>query len=185
MPASLPFRIARATVFAVVCVGLSVTVHLFAGGSVSAPSAAVGLALAFAMASAAAGRERSPAVILPLLTCLQAVLHVLFSLAHAPSPAMAAEHVHSGLVPGLGMLIMHGWAVGLTGLWLARGESVLWTVVRRLLVRLRRVLLVVAVPEGPPFLAVSAAEPDAPRSAVLRHAVHRRGPPWLVTATSG
>ncbi len=59
-----------------------------------------------------------------------------------PPPAGRAHAVHaSGLVPGFGMLVAHGWAIGLTALWLARGEAVLWTLLRRLAVRLLAVLL--------------------------------------------
>ncbi|GAA3446284.1 MFS transporter [Planomonospora venezuelensis] len=185
MPASLPFRLARAAVFTALCLGLSIAAHLFAGGPVSAPSAAGGAVLAFAAALAAAGRERPAAVILPLLGGLQVVLHMLFSLCHAAPAAEAAGHAHSGLVPGLGMLVMHGWAVGLTALWLARGEAALWTLLRRLPLRLLRLLVVHALPERAPFSAPSAAEPRAWRSVLLRHAVHRRGPPRRVTAASG
>ncbi|GGL50801.1 MFS transporter [Planomonospora parontospora] len=184
MPASLPFRLARAAVFTAVCLGLGVAAHLFAGGPVSAPGAVGGTALAFAAALAAAGRERSAAVILPLLAGLQAALHLLFSLTHAVPPAEAAgQHAHSGLLPGLGMLVMHGWAVGLTALWLARGEAALWALLRRLPVRLR-LLLAHAVPDLTPFFAVPATEPAPPRPALLRHAVRRRGPPPQVVAAS-
>ncbi|MEV8637509.1 MFS transporter [Streptosporangium sp. NPDC051023] len=189
MPATLPFRLIRATAFAAVCLGLSVTAHVFTGGTVSARSAVLALALAFVAALCVSGRERTLAVILPLMAGLQAVLHVVFSLAHAASPAASSSaalgHVHSGLVPGLGMLVMHGWAIGLTSMWLARGEAVLWTLLRRLGVRLRHVLVVyVAPPAYTSFLTPRAIEPRALRSAVLRHAVSRRGPPVIVTATS-
>ena len=125
-PAGLTFRLARAAAFSVVCLGLSVTAHVLAGSSVSASSAAGGLALAFLTALAVSGRERTTAVILPVLVALQVALHLLFSFAHAASPVEMAGHAHSALLPGLGMLVMHGWAVGLTSLWLARGEAALW-----------------------------------------------------------
>ncbi|WP_436758399.1 MFS transporter [Streptosporangium sp. V21-05] len=188
MPATPLLRLARAAAFAAVCLGLSVMAHVLAGGSVSVPAATVALVLAFAAALAASGRERTLAVILPLLAGAQAGLHVLFSLAHAASPAEMAEmigHAHSGLLPGLGMLVAHGWAVGLTALWLARGEAVLWALLRRLGVRLRRVLIVVVTPEYASFLTAAAIEPGVLRPAVLRHVVSRRGPPRIVTATSG
>ncbi|MFI6506381.1 MFS transporter [Streptosporangium sp. NPDC050855] len=183
--ADMTFRSARAAVFAVVCLGLSVGAHVLAGGSVSAPGAAAALAVAFATALAVSGRERTTVTILPLLAGVQAVLHVLFSLAHATSPAEVMGHVHSGLLPGLGMLVAHGWAVGLTGLWMARGEAALWALLRRLGVRLRRVLIVFVTPVHVPFPATGTAEPGVLRSAVLRHAVSRRGPPATVTAVSG
>ncbi|MEV7013359.1 MFS transporter [Streptosporangium sp. NPDC051022] len=185
LPATMPFRLARAAAFATACLGLSVMAHVLAGGTVSAPSAAGALALAFTAALAVSGRERTPAAILPLLTGLQAGLHVLFSLAHAASPAQGAGHAHSGLLPGLGMLIMHGWAVGLTSLWLARGEAALWALLRRLGARLYRVLIVYTAPPYTSLLSPGPIEPKPLRSAVLRHAVSRRGPPPAVTATSG
>ncbi|MBG0817749.1 MFS transporter [Planomonospora sp. ID82291] len=183
VPASVPFRLARAAVLTAVCLGLSTAAHRFAGGAVSAPGAAGGTALAFAAALAAAGRERPAAVILPLLAGLQAALHLLFSLSHPMPSAEAAGHVHSGLVPGLGMLVVHGWAVGLTALWLARGEAALWALLRRLPVRLR-LLAAYAVPDLTPFFAVPAAEPAPPRPAGLRHAMPRRGPPPRLAAAS-
>jgi len=185
MSATLPFRLARAAAFAAVCLGLSVLAHVLAGGSVSVPSAAAALALAFLAALAASGRERTLAVILPLLAGVQAGVHVMFSLAHDASPAEVIGHVHSGLLPGLGMLVAHGWAVGLTALWLARGEAVLWALLRRLGVRLCRVLVAVVTPAYASLLTAGAIEPGALRSAVLRHVVSRRGPPRIVTVTSG
>ncbi|MGW0595157.1 MFS transporter [Streptosporangium sp. NPDC002607] len=185
MPATWPFRIARAAAFAAVCLGLSVMAHVLAGGSVSAPSAAAALALAFGAALAASGRERTLAVILPLLAGVQAGVHVLFSLSHAASPAEMIGHVHSGLLPGLGMLVAHGWAAGLTALWLARGEAALWALLRRLGARLGRVLIVPVTPAYVSFLAPPAIEPGVLRSAVLRHVLSRRGPPRTVTAASG
>jgi hypothetical protein len=81
-------------------------------------------------------------VVLPVLAHLQVVLHLLFSADHVvsvtgeASPFTVVQHVHSGLVPALGMLIMHAWAVLLTALWLARGEAAIWTLLRRLCVLL-------------------------------------------------
>ncbi len=185
MPATSPFRLARAAAFAAVCLGLSVSAHLFAGGTVSARSAAGALALAFVVAFAMSGRERTLAVILPVLAGLQAGLHVVFSLAHAASPAEAVGHLHSGLLPGVGMLVMHGWAVGLTSIWLARGEAALWALLRRLGARLSRVLVVYVTPAYTSFFTPGTIEPRVLRSALLRHAVSRRGPPPTVTAISG
>lgn len=203
MTASLSFRLARATVFAVVCVGLSVAAHHVGGGSVSAPVLAGGLLLTFCAALAASGRERPPLVVLPLLGGLQAALHVLFSLSHAPAAQMAGGQmagVHMagghlltghavagyiaggpgqmGLVPSGGMLVAHCWAAVLVGLWLARGEAALWGVVRRMAVRLCRVVLVQLQPFDEPVVVVAAPEPGRLRSAVLAHAAPRRGPPF-------
>ncbi|MEV0613516.1 MFS transporter [Nonomuraea sp. NPDC050404] len=177
---ALPFRLARTAVFAVVCLGLGVAAHLVGGASVPAPAMVAALGLAFAGAYPLAGRERSLAVILPLLAGLQVVLHLLFSLSHTASPQALAIHLHSGLVPGLGMLVAHGWAVGLTALWLARGEAALWALLRRLAVR----LLVIWLPlHTTPFSTpLCTTGPRVLRSAVLRHVVSGRGPPRAVTA---
>ncbi|MEV0593292.1 MFS transporter [Nonomuraea cavernae] len=204
MSASLPFRLARTSAFAVVCLGLSVVAHTFGGGGVTPPAMAGALALAFAAAYPLSGRERTLRSILPLLGALQAVMHVGFSLAfsvtgdgspivaHAPAGSVPGVGMlahgglvpevgmlaHGGLVPGVGMLVAHGWAIGLTALWLARGEALFWAVLRRLAGRLLAVLL----PPAPwtPFLSPRTAEPPVLRSAVLRHVVSRRGPPVVV-----
>ncbi|HEX8009259.1 MAG TPA: MFS transporter, partial [Trebonia sp.] len=63
----MPFRIARAAVFAVVCLGLSALAHVFGGGSVPVPGLIGGLGLAFAAAFPLSGRERTFGVILGLL----------------------------------------------------------------------------------------------------------------------
>ncbi|MFG1948290.1 MFS transporter [Nonomuraea sp. NPDC048826] len=180
VPSSLPFRLVRAAVFAAVCLGLGMVAHVFGGGSVPGPAMVAGFCVAAACAYPVAGRERGQGTILALLGGLQLVLHVLFSLSHGGSPAEVVAHVvhpGSGLVPGLGMLVAHGWAVGLTALWLARGEAALWGLLRRLAVRLVAVLVPVPVT---PFAAPPHAEPPVLRSAILRHAVSGRGPPAVI-----
>ncbi|MEV4224850.1 MFS transporter [Nonomuraea sp. NPDC049725] len=181
MSSSLPFRLIRTAVFAGVCLGLGVVAHVFGGGNVTGSALVAGFAAAFCLALPVAGRERGAYVIMPLLGTAQAVLHVLFSLAHAGSAAEAVAHVahasSSGLVPGLGMLVAHGWATALTALWLARGEAALWGLLRRLVTRLLAVLLPVL---DTPFSAPRTVEPPVLRSAVLRHVVSLRGPPRVV-----
>ncbi|TDE47859.1 MFS transporter [Nonomuraea mesophila] len=175
-----PLRLARTTVFAVVCLGLGAAAHVLGGASVPAPAMAGGLAVAFAAAYALAGRERSFTMILSLLTALQIVLHVLFSLSHPATPHVMAGHVHAPLVPGLGMLVAHAWAVAMTALWLARGEAALWSLLRRLVVRLLVIWLpLLTTPFSTPLWT---AEPRVLRPALLRHVVSRRGPPRVVTA---
>lgn len=178
MTACLPFRLLRAAVFAVVCLALSMVAHRLGGGSVSGPVAAGGMLLAFGAAVAVSGRERSLAVIFPLLAGMQAALHVLFSLGDSPGVADATGHMHTpGLAPSAGMLVAHAWAAGLTALWLARGEAVLWGLLRWLAVRLYSVLLVYLQPVHEPATAVAAPEPGRLRSALLASAAPRRGPP--------
>ena len=81
----------------------------------------------------------------------QLALHLLLAVARRlPRQAVAhAVHASGGLVPGLGMLVAHSWATVLTALWLARGEALLWALLRRLAVR----LLAVSLPPvpGTPF----------------------------------
>ncbi|MFC5819652.1 MFS transporter [Nonomuraea harbinensis] len=180
MPSSLPFRLARTAVFAVVCLSLGMVAHSLAGGSVPGPAMVAGFFVAAGGAYPLAGRERGPRAILALLGGLQLVLHVMFSLSHAVSPAAGAAHAahaSAGLAPDLGMLVAHGWAVGLTALWLARGEAALWGLLRRLATRLVTVLLPVP---ATPFVELPHAEPPVLRSAILRHAVSGRGPPAVI-----
>ncbi|WP_336209486.1 MFS transporter [Nonomuraea sp. LPB2021202275-12-8] len=184
MSASMPFRLLRTAVFAVVCLGLGMGAHFFGGGTVSGGAMVAAFGLAACAAFPLAGRERTVRAILPLLGGLQLAVHLLWSMSHAASPAQAIAHaVHpsGGLVPDLGMLVAHSWATALTALWLARGEAVLWGLLRRLPVRLlaRLPAVLPPVPETP-FFAVAGGEPPVLRSAVLRHVVSRRGPPMVV-----
>ncbi|MFC6538997.1 hypothetical protein ACFQES_19790 [Nonomuraea salmonea] len=81
-----PFRLARTAVFAAVCLGLGAAAHMLGGATVPAEAGVGAFALAFAAAYPLAGRERSLAVILPLLAGLQVLLHLMFSLSHAVLP---------------------------------------------------------------------------------------------------
>lgn len=177
--AMMPLRILRAAVFAMVSSVLGAVAHVVGGGSVSPVSALSALGVAFLPALALAGRERPPVVILATLAGVQVALHLVLSTAHALEPLVGpAGHSHAGSPPGLGMLLMHGWAVGLTALWLSRGEAVLWALLRRLAVRLRIVLLAVfadASDRRP--VPVPAGPPRPCRSALLGHEMGRRGPP--------
>ncbi|MFF5206101.1 MFS transporter [Streptosporangium sp. NPDC000396] len=185
MPATMPFRLARSTAFAVVSVGLSVVAHVFAGGTVPAWSAAGALALVFTAAFPATGRERGVRVILPLLGGAQAALHLLFTTTDSALFHPGHAHPHSaGLLPGLAMLVMHGWAVGLTALWLARGEALLWALLRRLGARLGPVLAEPSPVPVPPSAVPRSDGPVVLRPSLLRHVVSRRGPPTLRPVTS-
>ncbi|WP_431895441.1 MFS transporter [Nonomuraea sp. bgisy101] len=180
MSATMPLRALRAAAFAAVSVLLGIVAHTFAGGSVSTPAVLLALLLAFLPAQALAGRERSLATILLTLTASQAVLHVLFSRAHSVEPvAVAHGHGQSGLVPGLGMLVMHGWAVGLTALWLSHGEAALWALLRRLAVRLLFALLVFVDPASRTVILAPAERPVILRWILLGHDMGRRGPPGV------
>ncbi|WP_433214956.1 MFS transporter [Microtetraspora malaysiensis] len=177
-------RLARATAFAVVSSGLGAVAHLFGGGVVSGRAMMYGLALGFLTALPVAGRERGFGVILPLLTGTQAVLHLIFANVSAVSAVPVCGlggHTHGGLAPGVGMLVAHGWAVTLTALWLARGEAALWSVLRRLAVRLRLALVTgddaVTLKVG---RGVAAPTTTSLRSVLLRHAVSGRAPPATI-----
>ncbi|WP_214417202.1 MFS transporter [Sphaerisporangium fuscum] len=185
MAAAFWFRLARTTAFAVVCLALGVIAHVFAGGTVSVPTAGCGLAVAFAAALPVTGRERGAVLIAPLLAAVQAALHVLFSAAHDTQAiaSYVSGHPHPVALPGLGMLLAHGWAALLVGLWLARGEAALWAVLRRLGARAARLVVTWLTTPLPGPAARPAAPPtDLPalRTATLRHKVTRRGPPSLL-----
>lgn len=189
MTATLPFRAVRAAAFAAVSVALGVGAHAVGGGSVSALAVLVALFVAFLPAHALARRERTLAVILPALVASQAALHLLFSFAHTLEPvtddsAMSGVHVHSGLVPGLGMLIMHGWAVALTAVWLARGEALLWALLRRLAIRLRIAFAAFPAPAYGAVVVPVIEHRVVARSVLLGHSVGRRGPPGTVRTVS-
>ncbi|RBQ17014.1 MFS transporter [Spongiactinospora rosea] len=178
-------RLLRAAAFAAVSVMLGVGAHAFAGGSVSAVSALVALLFSFGPAHALAGRERPLAVILPMLAAAQAGLHVLFSAAHAAEPQAAHAHGHSAAITiDLGMLVMHGWAVVLAAIWLARGEALLWALIRRFAVRLAPVLIAAPVPYGRPITIVPAEHPVPRYSLTLGHGMGRRGPPGALLTVS-
>ncbi len=156
---------------------LSVGAHAYAGGTTTAASVFVALALSFLVGCALAGRERPIQVIFPALAGCQAVLHLMFSYAHTVEPMMAGHHHPATLLPSLSMLLTHTWAAGLTALWLARGEALLWTLLRRLDVRLLLLLRVAIEPGHPQVCPPSADRVVVPSSALSRHEISRRGPP--------
>lgn len=181
MSATMPLRALRAAAFAAVSVMLGIAAHAFAGGSVSAPSVVVALLVSFLPAQALAGRERSAAVIAVTLAATQLVLHVLFAGAHAVEPVVAGHaHGQSWLVPGLGMLVMHGWAIGLTALWMSHGEAALWALLRRLAVRLLVAVLAFVDPAARTAVPAPAERPAILRSILLGHEMGRRGPPGVM-----
>lgn len=184
--AVLFFRLARAMAFAVVCLGLSVAAHVFGGGAVPAERAVAGLILAFAIAMPATRRERTAAVILPLLGGAQLALHLLFTTGSAAAPLEAVQPSHSCVEPVFGMLIVHGWAMVVTALWLAKGEALLWGLLRQLGTRLIR--LIVGRSKRlfiEPFPTLDLPELGVLRSALLRYTASRRGPPAFPRVVPG
>ncbi|MER6945370.1 MFS transporter [Nonomuraea sp. NPDC000554] len=177
-------RLARAAAFATVCVALGVLAHVFAGGTVSAETATWGLGLSLLAALPATRRERGLPVILPLLAAVQAGMHVIFAAVDATPPGEAVvQHLHCA-APDFGMTVLHGAAVTLTAVWLAKGEAGVWAILRLLGARISR--LIVAWPEPEPAAGRHPvpAFPDVLRlrSAMLRSAVSRRGPPAVVSS---
>ncbi|KAB8189741.1 MFS transporter [Nonomuraea phyllanthi] len=189
MRAQLPFRLARTAAFTAVCVTLAALAHVVGGGSAPTPQATgLGLAGVSALGLALCGRERSPAAINVVLMGAQLGLHELFAGEGAgyftlhglfSSPGAAAVHTHAqgGLAVSSGMLLTHMTATLITGLWLARGEAALWSLLRLIGRR-----LVPALPAAVSMPAVLVAAPVVMARVVpvqpdFRHRVARRGPP--------
>ncbi|MER6944325.1 hypothetical protein ABT294_09910 [Nonomuraea sp. NPDC000554] len=163
-------RLARAIVFATVCVVVTAGGHAFAGGGpVGLGLMAASVAGAAALAYALNGRERGPRVVLGATVCAQAVLHQAFAVA-APPPEV--PHAHAGL----GMPLVHLMLAGLSGWWLHRGERAAWLMLR--LWGAPRLLL--AAPAAPPVLvrgAPVAYQPEPRATTELDESIPRRGPP--------
>lgn len=179
------FRLARAVVFAAVCVMLGIVGHVLASrASVSFTAVVWGFAGITVVAVVLAGRERSLATILTGLLGGQFALHALFAAAeHGQSPhgPVSAGTVHGGYI----MTLAHVVAALVSAWWLRRGEHAIWVLARKIAAagRRLRVLLV------PPVLIEPSARLPVPVSAmlgrrvqVLRHVVSRRGPPSPSTA---
>jgi hypothetical protein len=178
MRAQLPLRLARTAAFSAVCVALAALAHVAGGGSGPEPWAAgLGLAAVAGLGLALCGRERSPATINSVLVVAQFGLHELFAGDDTAYVSVSVSvHGHGdGLAVNAGMLLAHLTATLITGVWVARGEAALWSLLRRLG---RRLLLLrpVAVP------AVRACVPVVftrvvPLQPGFRHCLARRGPP--------
>ncbi|GAA3644527.1 hypothetical protein GCM10022224_003860 [Nonomuraea antimicrobica] len=175
MRALLPLRLARAAAFSAVCVTLAALAHVLGGGAAPAPLAAgLGLAAVCVLGLALCGRERSAGTINLALVAAQLGLHELFA---GEGAAYVSVHGHAqgGLAVNAGMLLTHVTATVITGLWLARGEAALWSVLRRLGRRL--VLLTpAAVPVLWPCVPIVRTR-VVPLQPGVRLCVARRGPP--------
>ncbi len=187
MPVRPVFRLARAMVFAVVCVTLATAGHGMASHApVPAPAVVAGLAALVAIAVALAGTERSLATILAGLLLGQFSLHVLFSAAqhgqHLEHGGPSSAHASGGGT----MIIVHVGAAAVSAWWLRRGERAVWALAARLadtVVRPARALLARPLPPAPrPRVATMISAPAPLPGEVLRHAVLRRGPPSPSTA---
>ncbi|TMR14708.1 MFS transporter [Nonomuraea turkmeniaca] len=174
MRAQLSLRLARTAAFSAVCVTLAALAHVAGGGSGPEPWAAgLGLAAVAGLGLALCGRERSPATINGVLVVAQFGLHELFA---GDDTAYVSVHGHGeGLAVDAGMLLAHLTATLITGVWLARGEAALWSVLRRLGRRLM-LLLPVAAPVVRPCVPVVHTR-VVPLQPGFRHCLARRGPP--------
>lgn len=169
MSTSSGARRARSVAFTVSAVGLTAGAHVTAGGGPpDVPQLLLLVALVEAVSATFAGRPRGPVSTAAALLTAQVVLH--FALAFA-TPAHVA---HLGHTPSLPMLVAHGLAAVVLAALLSHGE--------RLIARVARVLLPVAVRR--PFRAVPVSRllVVAPRDVPLRlgpslHDISGRGPP--------
>ncbi|TQS42969.1 hypothetical protein [Cryptosporangium phraense] len=182
-------REARALVFVLVCLSLSVTLHGWAHGqlpSVLALLAGTGLIAPVAMVLT--GRRRGLPVIAGGLAVTQAGLHGLFTLVPSGVPSGGAHAMMS--MPSAGtMLAAHVLAGSLTALWLYAGEVAVWRLVRWfarrvpalgvLFALVARRLLAPAPRRFRPRLAEFAAPPPEP---TWLRSTSRRGPPRLLPA---
>ncbi|MEV4252475.1 MFS transporter [Spirillospora sp. NPDC049652] len=199
-------RLARALVFATVCVALATLGHaLAASTAVPAWAALTGFAGVLAVTYALSGHERSLPTIAGGLVGGQFGLHALYTsacgaCASLTHPAGGVSSLHDGhhpvIVapahgPGATMTFAHVAAGLVSGWWLWRGERAAWSLARRIAsfadrpVRLLLALLAVAAEVVAPPALVPAV-PSAPATALrraLRHQVVRRGPPLLRSRT--
>ncbi|MET8515928.1 hypothetical protein [Streptomyces sp. NPDC005077] len=189
MRASPSVRSVRAVVFAVLCVLLAAGGHALATGA--APPVwvqVVGFVPVFAGGCLLGGRERSLAGIGGGTLAAQGGLHVVFD-AGRPHAVMG---MHTMQVLRMGpqhALTPHATAVHFAAAvfvtwWLRRGEAALWSLLRRAVAwmpgpvvrwHVRRGSCVAPVAVG--FVHGIAGELRPTRQVLLRHAVHRRGPP--------
>ncbi|MGP3958091.1 MFS transporter [Nonomuraea sp. 3N208] len=177
MRAQLPLRFARAAAFSAVCVILATLAHVAGGGSGPEPWAAgLGLAVVAGLGMALCGRERSPATINGVLAVAQLGLHELFAGDDTAYVSVVSAHGHGGgLAVDAGMVLAHLTASLITGVWLARGEAALWSLLRRL--GRRFVLLRPVAAPAVRLVAPVVFTRVVPPQPGFRHCLARRGPP--------
>ncbi|KAB1976802.1 hypothetical protein [Streptomyces triticiradicis] len=203
MSSGLVFRLARAAVFAAVCVTVTSLGHALMSQGV--PARAVGYGFAATTAGAwwlAGRRERGVLAVTGSTVAAQFALHRWFDFAQASAgppamPCSGAGMVHDassamGAMPmdgpmtshwSLGMVAAHSLAAVLCGLWLWRGEAAVFRAGRALAVsvfaplrRAERIRSVCQLP--PPVRPARFFVPVLPvRGVLLRHDIARRGPP--------
>ncbi len=177
------FRLARAVVFATVCLTLTTAGHAYAAGACAPPPFAVaaGFALVTGLALLLCGAERSFWTIGGVLAGAQFALHALFAGASTGVVHPAGDaHALPAAQGGGGMTLAHVGAALATAWWLRRGEAAMWSLARRVSAAAGRPWRpIVAVspagfPTPPPCRTRRPARPasDAPLRRVLV-----RGPP--------
>ncbi|GAA4585700.1 hypothetical protein GCM10023194_29140 [Planotetraspora phitsanulokensis] len=195
------FRLMRAGLFAVVCVGLSQAGHdLMAPRPVPAWSVGVALGLVVTIGYRLAGRERSLGWILGGVETIQLYLHMWFSwttpsgtspdvVRLGDAPLMMPGHMESMAVTHGGMstpmmFAAHALAGAFVAVWLAVGERALWRTLRALsgilsshLGWLLALVQVRPLTAGPASIRPIGQDDAAPPAALLRHTLARRGPP--------
>ncbi|WP_067486031.1 hypothetical protein [Actinomadura hibisca] len=186
-----PFtRLARAVVFATVCLALTTAGHAYASCTdVPGGAVALGFVLVTGLALVLAGAERSYRTILGALLGAQFGLHVLFAQAtagtvhHAGVP-LAEESARGGTA----MTLAHLGAALVAAWWLRRGEAAVWGLARRVAAATGaswRGLFDALAPTAPPARpAVPVPVADRPViHAPLRHILISRGPPAALSTT--
>ncbi len=183
----------RAALLATVALGAGTLAHLGADGLLPGPSALLVLLVCCTAAAAPLLRTQASTVRVVLLLVLgQAVVHgaltalaghrddlVLPATAALPMPRWMLHLTEDVTGPHAAMALAHAAAAAVVGLWLARGEHAVWT-----LVRLAGRSL--ALPGGPAALPVVAGPSRAVPtdhtllplpSRTLGRTLRRRGPP--------
>lgn len=175
-------RSLRAAVFAVACVLVSAALHVLAGGAaVRLGTLAAALALTWLGAFLLGGRQRGMDVLLGACFAAQYGMHHLFTAGAEPVAPMLTEQGHGSW---LGMVLVHAVAAVGSAWWLARGDSVLATLVHLaatsldgLWAALLLVLRTAPIEVGPTAPTALWDDPTPRRRAAFAMAVSRRGPP--------
>ncbi|WP_199040542.1 hypothetical protein [Glycomyces salinus] len=163
----------RALVFAVVCVAVSVALHVVAGGALITSGAfATAVAALVPLAFLLGGGQRGVPTLLAACAVAQSGLHLWFT----------ADAGHAGhLMPSPTMLLVHALAAAVSAVWLARGDAALAAFCDFLVLlfgpALRLRLLGALEPVLPPRPAAAAPPLPRPQLELLASAASLRGPP--------
>jgi len=191
------FRAVRAGVFAVVCVAVSLAVHVLAGGAVVRPGVlGATVALTAVGAYLLAGRQRGFAGLLVACFGAQYGMHRVFSLAVAePTPydigastppgafAMPGHPHGGGFWLDVAMLLLHTLTAVVSAWWLEREEAALATLLHLLAASVLGLWARLAPSPAPPVAVPDCARPPVPErtgtalARLLAVTVSRRGPP--------